>query len=34
MEYVNGGMKEEQSFTEASEEEIKKIKEALTSYTS
>ncbi|MBS1605647.1 MAG: copper homeostasis protein CutC [Bacteroidetes bacterium] len=29
MDYVNAGMKEEQSFTEASEEEIKKIKEAL-----
>lgn len=30
MEYVNVGMKEEQSFTAAGEEEIKKIKEALT----
>lgn len=29
MDYVNAGMKEEQSFTEAGEEEIRKIKEAL-----
>ena len=29
MDYVHSGMKEEQSFTEAGEEEIKKIKEAL-----
>jgi len=34
MDYVNAGMKEEQSFTEASEEEIKKIKEALTGLSS
>ena len=34
MEYVNVGMKEEQSFTEAGEEEIKKIKEALTALSS
>jgi len=31
MDYVNSGMKEEQSFTEASEEEIKKIKDYLSS---
>ena len=34
MDYVNAGMKEEQSFTEASEEEIKKIKEALVGLSS
>ena len=34
MDYVNVGMKEEQSFTEAGEEEIKKIKEALTALSS
>jgi len=33
MDYVNAGMKEGQSFAEASEEEIKKIKEALTGLT-
>jgi len=31
MDFVNAGMKEEQSFTEASEEEIKKIKDYLSS---
>ena len=34
MEYVSVCMKEEQSFTEAGEEEIKKIKEALTALSS
>ena len=34
MDFVNAGMKEEQSFTEASEEEIKKIKEALVGLSS
>ncbi len=34
MDYVSVGMKEEQSFTEAGEEEIKKIKEALTALSS
>jgi len=34
MDYVNVGMKEDQAFTEAGEEEIKKIKEALTALSS
>jgi len=34
MDFINVGMKEEQSFTEAGEEEIKKIKEALTALSS
>lgn len=34
MEYVNNGMKEGMSFTEAGEEEIKKIKETLTALSS
>jgi copper homeostasis protein len=34
MDFVPSGMKEEQSFTEAGEEEIKEIKEALTALSS